>query len=59
MSEEGGFKKKGGGTGGGEGVVNRLKIFVGNLPFTADNKSVQSHFESCGRIVGVNVRKKK
>ena len=34
---------------------NRLKIFVGNLPFTADNKAVQMHFQECGRIVGVNV----
>ena len=34
---------------------NRLKIFVANLPFTADNKAVQMHFQECGRIVGVNV----
>ena len=34
---------------------NRLKIFVGNLPFNCDNKAVQLHFEGCGKIVGVNV----
>lgn len=35
--------------------LNHLKIFVGNLPFDADQNDVQRIFRDCGDVVGVNV----
>ena len=37
-------------------VLNKLKIFIGNLPFTATKKTLEDLFCSYGGITGVNLR---
>lgn len=36
---------------------NMLKIFVGNLPFSATSDDLQKLFSCCGDIQGINIRK--
>ena len=36
--------------------LNKLKIFVGNLPFTATKKTLEDLFDSYGVVNGVNLR---
>ena len=40
----------------GGGPASSGKIFVGNLPFSADQKSVEKLFRPFGDIIGVNLR---
>ena len=39
-----------------EEEVNELKVFVGNLPFTATSSEIEDIFSKIGQVVGVNLR---
>jgi RNA recognition motif-containing protein len=38
-------------------MSNDLKIFVGNLPFTATSEDLKNLFQKYGTVVGINLRK--
>lgn len=40
-------------------MSNDLKIFVGNLPFTATSEDLKNLFQRYGNVVGINLRKGK